>query len=366
MKSICDLTIVDDILLESIVTNNEFYEFSRVMSELTSFTDTESYLEAVKDTTPNLRTFGSTIKKNTWDTTKDVANAYGNVVDANANVIKASWDIVMRSVNLISRALGYVINKISNVPKFILKVADRAMDIPGEVRSKIKGNITLHITAKDIETIYNQLLMSRLTEYITLASGLSKGDFWSTMFHKRIDTNKANLVFGENDMKLCREMDKVYDHLRNTEFKPTIIEMKDDATVNLYFGNSKSIKFTDNYGKRHECNYYEALNIMMKDIENKKKELQDVQSAVGDKLRRTEANQNYNRLDGHAKHRLGVTLAQITKVITITGNFVKFVLMDINTINQSVNKILEKSNHSAIVDGKKATDTPAAKINAKL
>ena len=51
-----------------------------------------------------------------------------------------------------------IINKITNIPKFILKTADRAAAIPGEVKAKIKGNITLYIRANDIEVLYNNLL----------------------------------------------------------------------------------------------------------------------------------------------------------------------------------------------------------------
>lgn len=367
MKSFYELTPVDDILIESIGKDSEFIEFSNVMSELTRFTESSFYVEGVKDTTPNLRSIPKNIKKNTWDTTKDIAHAYGNITDANSDLIKSSWDIVMRAVNLVSRALSYVIEKITNIPKLVLKTADRAMDIPGEVKAKIKGNITLNITAADIEVIYNKLLMQRIREYITLASALSKGEFWSTMTHKRAseDSKKGNIIIGENDMKTCRNMDKVYTHLQNTEFKPTIIEMKDQATINTYFGDSRSIKFTDNYGKSHECNYYEALSIMIKDLEDMKTELKDVQVAVGQKLKLTEANQNYNKLDGHGKHRLGVTISQISKVIAIIGNFIKYITADLNVINTNIDKILGNANVTK-VSGKTAAKTPAAKINTNI
>jgi hypothetical protein len=94
--------------------------------------------------------------------------------------------------------------------------------------------------------------------------------------------------------------------------------------------------------------------------------LKNVQSEVGDKLRRTEANQNYNKLDGHAKHRLGVTISQITKVVTITGNFVKYVMTDLNTINSSIDKILGTSSSTSNISGKKAANTPVSKVNTKL
>jgi hypothetical protein len=367
MNAIYEITAVDDVLVENMFNDKEFFEFSHLISELTSLTANSIYLEDVKDSTPDLRKFGSEVKKNTWDTTKDIGHAYGNIVGANANLIKATWDIIMRAINLISRALAYIINKITNIPKFILKTADRAAAIPGEVKAKIKGNITLYIRANDIEVLYNNLLMQRLTEYITLASELSKGEFWSTITKKRIGENgkKGHLVFGTNDMKLCKKMDKVYEHLQNTEFNPTIIEIKEKSIVDIYFGDSKSIKFTDNYGKKHECTYYEALTIMIGDLEGKKKELQDVHVAVGEKLRKTEANQNYNDLDNPSKYRLNTTISQISKVVSIIGNFVKYIIADLNTINSSVDKILSKSSLPK-VDAKKAASTSADKVNTNV
>lgn len=369
MKSVYNISIVDDILLESISDNNSFYEFSNTLNELNSIVNFDFYLfEKVKDTTPNLKSFAKGVKKNTLDTTKDVAVAYGNITSANSNLIKASWDIVMRLVNLISRTLGYVINKITDIPRFILRTADRVMDIPGEVKAKIKGNITLHITASDIEMIYNKLLMNRIREYITLASGLSKGEFWSTFTKKRVSekSEKSNILFGTNDMELCRKMDKVYEHFKNTEFTPTIVTIKDDSVANVYFGNSKSINFTDNYGKNHECNYYEALNIMIKDLELMKDELKDVHVAIGDKLRLTEANQNYNKLDGHSKYRLNTTLNQITKVVAIIGNFIKYITEDLSTLNNSINKILNKNSNAGKINAKSAANKSSDKVNTKL
>ena len=376
MKSICSLNIVDNILLETMVDNTEFREFSNIMTNLTSFTDSSLYLEGVKDTTIGFNDMGKIAKKNTLDTTKDIAGAYTNVTDANANVIKSTWDIFMRAVQLISRALSYIINKISNIPKFILQVADRAMDIPAEVKGKIRGDITLYITANDVGNIYNKLMIRKLTEYMTLASELSKGEFFTTFFHrhhspnhdkdKSIDKKISTLVFGTNDMKLCRKMDDVYTHLQNMEFRPTVINMKDDSIVDVYFGNAKNIKFTDTYGKKHECSYYEALNILIKDLSDKKKELENIHSMVGDKLRTAETNQTYNKLSNADKYRLSTTINQITKVVTITGNFIKFILTDLNTINNSVDKILNKVSNLPKVDGKKAAETPATKVNTKI
>ena len=161
-------------------------------------------------------------------------------------------------------------------------------------------------------------------------------------------------------MNICRKMDGLYEHFKNTEFKPTIVNMKDQSTVNLYFGNSKSIKFTDNYGRYHECTYYEALNFMMNNLKDKNENLSQVQTLIGDKLRKTEANQNYNDLNNPSKHRINTTMSQISKVVSIIGNFIKYIMADINTINKSVDKILGKTTQT------KPKNVKPDKVNTKL
>lgn len=342
MKSIFDIPVIDDLLLESIINKSEFYEFSNTLKELNAITNSEFYLEKVQDVTPDLRKVGNNIFKNTFKTTKDILNIYGNVTDSNADLMKASWVVAMRSINLITKVTSFIINKITYIPNFIIKTSDRIVNIPGEIKAKMKGNITLHITASDIEIIYNKLLMNRIREYITLASELSKGEFWSTFTRKRSNNNdeKGNILFGTNDMKLCRKMDEIYKHFKNTEFSPTIINLKDENLSKIYLDGSKSIKFTDNYGRYHECSYYEALNIASKDLNSLKNELKNVHLAIGDKLRTTEANQSYNRLDNNDKKRLNTTLLQITKVVTIIGNFIKYIIDDLNSIIKIINKYM--------------------------
>lgn len=380
MNAIYELNTVDNIITDNLSKEKEFYEFSAIMTQLTRITDYSPFMEDVKDSTIGVGNFAAVAKKNTMDTTKDLAGAYGNITDANANVIKGTWDIFMRALQLVTRATSYIINKISRIPKFILRVGDRAMDLPSEVRSKIRGDITLYISADDIGNVYNKLLIARLTEYITLASGLSKGEFFSTFFnrHRSVEADKSkgvvknltdnakSLVIGQNDMKLCRKMDGVFEHLENMEFKPRVIKMNDESIVNIYFGNSKSINFTDNYGKKHESSYFDALNILIKDLESKKDELENIQKLVGDKLHSAEINQSYNKLGNPEKYRLQKTISQIAKVVTITGNFIKYAITDLNTINNSIDKILNKVSNIPKVDGKKATNTPADKVNAKV
>ena len=374
MNTIYDINVIDDILLENITNNSEFREFSNIMTELSFITDNHFYLEAAKDTTINMRKklFGD-MNKNTIEVTRDIVGAYDNITTANANLIKSGWDLIMRSVNLMTRALGFVINKISTIPKFILKTADRVADIPGEVKAKIKGNIALYITAQDIGAIYNQLLIRRLIDYIALITKLTRGDYWATMLNRRLeDKDDVNisikptkLKIGTSDMDLFNKMDDEFEHLKNTEFKPTIIQMKDESTINIYFGNDKSITFTDHHGDKQECSYYEALTMLIKDLEKSKEDLKNVQKEVSNKMKRTEANQNYAGLSNWQKVRINTNISQISKVSTIIGNVIKYIMTDLDTINKSVDKIIG-STHSSKTNISKAANTPETKFNAKV
>lgn len=339
-----NINIIDNIVLDDITNTSEFIEFSNVMDELTYLTDMETYIESVKDETPDLKKFGRETKKNTIDTTKGIVNTYGKIVNANATLIKSSWDVVMRCLNLVVNATSFIITKISDIPKLMLKLGDKISNIPSDIMNKIKGNIKLYITAGDIENIYNKLLINRLVIYISLMSQLSQGEFWSTFMNKRQSKDKesGHKIFGVNDMKLCKRMDEIYEHLRNTEFTATTIEMNDISVVKIYFGNEKSIKFTDNYGRRHECSYIKALNVLLKDLEAKKDDIKNIHTDIGDKLKRTEANQAFNHLHKHDQYRITSTLSQISKVTTIVGNMIKYILIDIDTLNKSLDKILQK------------------------
>lgn len=343
MSMSCNLTLVDDVLLKNMVTGKEFTEFSNAINELEILVGADIYTEAVRDTSPSAKKFMGVVKKNTWDTTKDVGKVYGDIISGNANVMKATWDLVVKIIHTTVKVLKFILDKIASVPKLILKVGAKVSDISVELRSKISGNITLHITAGDIEMIYNKLFMRHLTSYINDASNLSKGEFWGTFMNKRkevVNLGHNTVTVKENDIKTCKRMMSTFGHLQSTEFRPTIINLKDKNNVNIYFGADKLINFTDLYGKKHQLSYYEALNKIIEDLNAKKSELETIHSAIGDKLKQTELNQTYAKLGSHDKYLLNTTLSQIGKVSSIVGNFVKYIMSDLNTINGNIDKIL--------------------------
>lgn len=348
MNTSFSLTVVDDVILHNMVNSKEFKEFSNSLDYLDTLFSESLITEKVNDTTPNAGKFFGAVKKNTVDTTKDVVKVYGNVVSGNANVIKATWDLAVKSIGFISKVLKYVLNKVADVPKMILKLGAKISDLSLDLRAKISGNITLHVTAPDIELIYNHHLMRRLVAYVGYASSLSKGDFWSTLTHRRkaesdgkgVKDKIHDLVVSENDIKTCKKMSAEFAHIKNTEFRRTIVDLRDKTNVNIYFGAEKMIKFTDIYGKKYEASYTEALSKIIEDLEAKRSEIETLHQAIGEKLHTTEVNQAYNHLSGHAKYILTNTILEISKVSGIIGNFIKYILLDISTINENLDKII--------------------------
>lgn len=338
MTDIFEMNLVDEIVASTF--GEHYKEFCGNIDNLDSIWD-HNFMEAVKDATPNLRGNINKIGKNTYDTTKDVIGAYNNVVDANASAIKNTWDLVMRAVNLMTRILGFVISKIGTIPKLILKLANAIGDIPNEVRNKIQGNIELYITVQDIEAIYNQNLIARLDQFISMGTKLSQGELWGTFFMRSAKIVNGKVYASQNDIKAAKQLRKIYEHIKNLEFTKSTIIMKDENARNMYFGSSKSISFTDLKGNKFSGTYFEALNKLVDDINSRKDELDQIHKLLGKKYDHTLMNQTFSKLNRSDRYYITDTIRMMSKVVTVVGNMTRYVMEDIKTINKATNKILK-------------------------
>lgn len=333
-----------------------FTEFCSDLDELNAITDCNMYIEKVTSHDQSLRHFGRSVRKNTINTTLDVGKAYGNIVDSNATVIKSVWDLMMRALHLVVRATSFILKKISYIPYAVIKLGDKVADIPSDIRNKIKGNIKLYITVSDISNLYNNNLLTKLETFLGLATRLSQGEMWGTFIARR--ESDKNIVFGENDMKICKEMRKVYEQIKMLEFNPSTIEMKDEATVNVYFGASQAVEFTDLHGKRHKSTYYEALNVLLKDIDGQKNNMEKIQKSIGTKYTQTQANASFTKL--HYTHQTLIrdSIQMVSKLIGIIGDIIRYINTDIETLNNATDALLKKA-------GVKVKDTPPKETKKK-
>lgn len=329
-----------DVTIGSDTTSKEFLEFCSDLDELGVITDHELYFEKVEDKQLNLRNTLKAVNRNTKSTTVDVGAAYGNIVDGNSKLIKSVWDLTMRAINLSTRIIGFILGKLAHIPKAILIIGNKVGDIPSDIRNKIRGNIKLYITVNDIQNLYNKQLFKKVDTFMSLAVTLSQGETWGTFFNKR----KSNgvLKMKENDMKTCRAMDKLYEEIKLLEFQPSTIEMQHKDTVNMYFGDAKSVKFVDLHGATHDSTYYEALTILMKDIEGMQGSLKKIQSDIGSKYSETQMNSSFSKLDFNAQNRISSTIQMMAKIINVIGNIVRYVKIDMKSIESATETLLKK------------------------
>lgn len=355
-----DLCKIDLFEMDSLpdINSRSFKEFCSALDQLPVIMDPEIYLEAVVDPSPKKSistNIGDTIRA-TAKTTSDVGNSYGKLVNSNASALQVVWSLVIKCFNIAITAINFIVQKLVKVPAGILSLIERVEKIPVDIRNKVRGNIQLYITAEDIKSIYNQNILFQLHTFIGLAERFSTGNTWSTLFNRRNDNNTndlKNFIFGENDMKLCKEMDVIYKSLYRLQFKPTTIDMSLHESRNLYFG-SKQIIFNDLSGKRHEDNYLKSLYQLTSDINTERKRLDVIRQAIGNKYSNTQANSEFTKLSKSQRDRIANTIQMMSKIISVVGNMVRYIIIDIDTINKATNTLLAKDGIKPSVVSKKS------------
>lgn len=327
-----------DVVLTLDTTSNEFKEFCENLDQIRILGDVELYVEAMNDKNNTGAHEGfKKAMRNTASTTRDLGSAYNTITTSSGDAIKSFWDLMMKALSLTTRVLAYVINKIARIPNAILNIGNRASNIPKDIRDKIRGNIKLYITVNDLSALYNNSLLQRIETFLSLGMRLSEGDMWGTFIKRRPPSGVFKVK--ENDMKICREMDKVYEHLRLIEFTQTSIEMN-EVNRNIYFGTEKSITIKDLHAKTFTGSYYDILHKLMNDINFWKRILAKMHADIGDKYTRSQENQQFSHLDTFSQQRVSQTIQMISKVVGLVGNLVRYVQSDLNTIESSVDKIL--------------------------
>lgn len=351
MNDMFDIAQFESIAGIDIETEN-FHEFCENLRELDSLFEESAFdlfEEEVQDPKTKVGSKLGLAARRTWSSTKDMASAYGNITDAGGDVYKSIFDLIWGGITLAIRVLSFILRQISLIPKAILAVANKIVGIPEDVKNKIQGNIKLYFTAADIEKCYNQLIISQLDQFISMANALSSGETWSTFFRRRSDTwvkgtngvdYKVDYV-PDNDIKMCKKMRAAYVRFNVLEIEQTVVEMN-KMNVAIYFGDSKVVSFTDLKGKHHEDTYYGALTQLMADLHHSQQSLQNVNKVLGQKYDSTLMNQQFTQLNNAQKNLIKDSVMMVSKSISIVGNIMKCVMTDMKTIDTEVNKLVKK------------------------
>jgi hypothetical protein len=349
MEALFELNPVAPVIAEDMVNTQEFKEFSEALEQMDIIYDASLYLEKADQGVK--RGLIGNVKKTvsrTVETTGDLYNAYDDLSSGNSDLIYSMWSVIGRAINLTVKVISYLTRQVAKVPMFISKCLDKVQTIPASVRSKIHGNIELYICSADIAFLYNNGVMRNLDVFISEASLLSQGETWTRVFNgKGLLQKAANKIAGgtpnENDIKLCKKMQSTYNRLKMATFKPTTVEMKDPKMVDMYFGAEKSIKFKDLKGQVHECTYYDALIQMMNDLNERKADLEKIQTAIGGKYNQSLMSNDFAKLSKGYQNLITDSINMVSKGVNFTGNIVKYVMADIKTINGATEKILKKA-----------------------
>ena len=325
------------------LSQDEFMEFSNDLHNLYILTDPELYLEArVNTTKESLLSKGKKAVKGTAETTGQILGVYDDVTTGGGAIIKALWNVTINALRLIAKILKFVLTAISKLPELIAKGFHQIMNIPVEIRHKIRGNIKLYIAAGDLEYFYNTIF-PEIKVFIDLTEDISKGDMWGTFFKRDVNKSDPNATFefpgGRDDMKIHRAMKVSYNKLKSLRFEPSVIEMKDQRTVDIYFHNQKSITFTDLSGKKHESSYYDALKALVTELNTFSPDLKRVQDLVSDKLARTQGNQEFARLKAGARENIKESVLMVSRVVNIIGMLLKCINDDRATMNATLKKL---------------------------
>jgi len=339
MGIINDFTLGSDILYFELYSES-YTDLCETLDELTSLFDDELYVEEVNDPRVKAKEKKEGIIKRTVDTTRDVAGAYDRVTSANGNLLKATWDLVMKSVNLCIGVLTWLINKIASIPKFILSVINKVSEIPPSIKAKIRGDIRIYITPKDISTLYTASMLLYIEQFLSQLEVLVEGDMWTTFFRR--GPISAGALLGRNDLGVIKKMTGIYNNIKSVNFDQTTIPMKDAATIDVYFGNAKVVKFTDLSGNHHNCSYLEALEQLVKDLGNHQKLLKNLQKDLGEKFNRSRENKNFAELHPNDQRRVASVMQMVSKVVGIVGNLARYSMADLKVIHDTTNKLIKK------------------------
>jgi len=322
--------IVEPVELTNMIFTEEYKVFQKDLFQL------DMFLEELNDPTVTKERNKHGAVRNTFDTTKDVFGAVGDITYVGGSAIKAFIDLGMKLLQFMIKIITWFCNNIKKLPIMIGRGLDSIANIPSAIKAKVRGDIQLNITIDSISAIYNNSFFNYIDEFITKAQTLAKGDSWGVMFGRR-------KMSGEkiDDIKLCNQMNTIYIKLSGVSFTKTTIPMNPE-NFDKYFTRNDSVKFSDYHGNSHTCSYIDALKTIAEDLANYVEPLNVIRGTLGEKFDRTAANDMLSKLNSRDRNIITSAITQVSSVISVIGNLTKYIIEDSKIIDECGAVILKK------------------------
>lgn len=308
--------------------------------------------------------------------TKDMLIMYDDATDAGAELYTMEFNLIKKFSNLCIKLFKFIVKILAWIPNTIVTVLTAISNIPGNIRNLISGNISLYITAGDIETIYKHGVIGRLDLLIQNAELFSKGEVWHT-YKERIGISIANKIpFNKhrqipgNDKKIADNIASLSRELSKMEFKQTVIQINNSDVRRLYFGfgndgNAANMKFRGvKIRDNHKTTYLDALKILTNSINERRSKLQELSRIMDIKYDKTQANQNWAQLPVSYRRAITDAYKGISEVFNFIAKLTKYISTDINAYTKVLNRLQKKQAKAGKSKGTVIINMPAYKENS--
>lgn len=302
-------------------------EMCTVSDELQEYFDEYYLSEALQDNSHNFKKTMSSSLSRTKKTTSGLFRAYDKYTTAKGDSMYNSFQLFNKLLNLIIRVLSFIWKCLAVIPSAINKLLDMISRIPGDILTKIRGDIQLYITVDDINLLYKVSFIRKLKSFLGDAKNFTRGEYWKKGFFK-------------GDEALARKLLAQYAELREIKFTKSTILMKDENSVKTYVSGAKVVQYSDIKGKTYTGSYLEALGQLTTDLSTERADLQEIEKNLKDKDWKSINSSSYSELSIEARSMINDGMNSVSGVISLIGNLLKYVTADIDTINKTATKIL--------------------------
>lgn len=322
----------------------EFQEFGRTVDELSDMNnEIQVYTEELVDRYSKLKKSQSAAWKNTKKTTGDMVKTWHGATKAASATMKVEWMVISKCWGLIGNALAFIGGVLDKIPEAVESISKRMHQIPHEIMAKVRGDIKLYFTVGDFKSLYGNGLIGRIERFIAAYRALTSNPEFQG---KKGIAKYIPLVKGQ-DQRYVDNLLKIGKTIETLKFEPNIIRMDNNHNKELYFTSQNAASFTDNHGKSFSMSYLDGLKKIVEDLQNYKKDIQELRAIFGDKYNDAQVSEDFANLSTSQQLKIQYLMQATSKVIGDIGSIIKAIMTDIKTIEGTVKKIQSASSNNS-------------------